>query len=63
LHFVWDAADRAWTHNAITRAAHRAPTERNWADDEAEEIASAALYARARVLAAIPDEDREELGW
>jgi hypothetical protein len=70
---VWAAVRAAWDtepgdtvahiHNAITRAAHRAPTERGWADDEVEEMASAALYQRAHVLAGIPDEDREELGW
>ena len=50
-------------HNAITRAAHAAPTERSWADDEADELACAALYQRVHVLAGIPDEERAELGW
>ena len=49
--------------NAITRAAHQAPTERSWADDEVEEQAAERLYQRVHVLAGIPDEDRAELGW
>ncbi|TMQ18025.1 MAG: hypothetical protein E6J91_08885 [Deltaproteobacteria bacterium] len=70
---IWSAVKGAWEaepgdsvahiHNAITRAAHQAPTERSWADDDVEELASAALYQRVHVLAAIPDEDRAELGW
>jgi hypothetical protein len=70
---VWDAVKAAWDaepgnsvahiHNAITRAAHQAPTERSWADDEVEELASAVLYQRVPVLAEIPAEDRERLGW
>lgn len=70
---VWDAVKAAWeaepghsvahVHNAITRAAHQAPTERSWADDELEEMASSALYQRVHVLAEIPEEDRANLGW
>jgi len=70
---AWAAVRAAWdvepgnsvahVHNAITRAAHKASTRHGWADDETEAQASEALYQRAHVLAGIPDEDREELGW
>lgn len=70
---VWTAVKAAWdaepghsvasVHNAITRAAHQAPTLRDWASDEVEEQAAERLYQRAHVLAEIPDEDRERLGW
>jgi hypothetical protein len=39
------------------------PTERSWADDEVEEQAAELLYQRMHVLAEIPDEDRERLGY
>jgi hypothetical protein len=70
---VWAAVKSAWdtepgdsvahVHNAITLAAHTAPTARSWADDETEEMASSQLYQRVHVLAGIPDGDRAELGW
>lgn len=70
---VWTAVKGAWdsepgdsvahVHNAITRAAHQAPTERSWADDDVEEQASELLYQRVHVLRDIPEDDRAELGW
>lgn len=63
---AWDAEpgdSRASIHNAITRAAHQAPTERSWADDEVEEQASELLYQRVHVLRDIPEDDRAELDW
>jgi len=70
---VWGAVKDAWDaepgdsvahiHNAITRAAHEANTERSWADDEVEEQAAELLYQRVHVLAEIPDEERAELTW
>jgi hypothetical protein len=70
---VWEAVRTAWelepgdsvahVHNAITRAAHQAQTRMSWADDEVEELASTALYQRAHVLTAIPEADRDKLGW
>lgn len=76
---VWSAVSSAWeaepgdsvahVHNAITRAAHEHRgssdtwTPSIWAEDETEELASKALYQRVHVLAAIPEDDRAELGW
>lgn len=70
---TWSAVKSAWdaepgdsvahVHNAITRAAHQAPTERSWADDELEEQASELLYQRVHVLRDIPEDDRAELDW
>ncbi len=68
LRAAWDAEpgdSRAAIHNAITRAAHEAPTTwraSSWADDEAEEQASELLYAKNYVLD-IPEDKREQLGW
>jgi hypothetical protein len=72
---VWGAVKAAWDaepdagdsvaaiHNAITRAAHEATTERSWADDEVEDQAAELLYQRVHVLPEIPEEARAELGW
>lgn len=70
---VWSAVKAAYdaepgstvahVHNAITRAAHTAPTERSWADDEVEEQAADRLYQRVHVLNAIPEDERAELSW
>jgi hypothetical protein len=70
---VWSAVKAAWdaepgdsvahVHNAITRAAHKNPALRGWADTVVEEQAARLLYRRVRALATIPDEDRERLGW
>jgi hypothetical protein len=70
---TWSAVKSAWdaepgdsvahVHNAITRAAHQAPTERSWADDDVEEQASDLLYQRVHVLRDIPEDDRAELDW
>lgn len=68
---VWSAVKTAWdaepgdsvahVHNAITRAAHEAPTTRSWADDDLEEQASELLYQKVHVLHAIPED--AELTW
>lgn len=72
---VWSAVRDAWNvepgdsvasvHNAITRAAHQASTNRRslWADDEAENAASEVLYQQVRSLAPISDADRAKLDW
>lgn len=70
---VWTSVKAAWdvepgdsvahVHNAITRAAHQAPTERSWADDDVEEQASELLYQRVHVLRDIPEDERAELDW
>jgi hypothetical protein len=70
---VWSAVKAAWdaepgdsvahVHNAITRAAHKTPALRGWADTVVEEQAAMLLYRRVHALATIPDEDRERLGW
>ncbi len=63
---AWDAEpgdSAAHVHNALTRAAHQAPTERSWADDELEEQASNLLYQQVHVLRDIPEDDRAELNW
>ena len=72
---TWAAVKAAWevepgdtsahVHNALTRAAHEAPTSwrSRWADDEAEEGAADLLYQQVRVLAEVPEEAKEKLGW
>jgi len=68
LRAAWDTEpgdSRAAIHNAITRAAHEAPTTWRasaWADDETEEQASQLLYAKNLVLD-LPEDKREQLGW
>lgn len=75
---VWEAVRAAWeaepgdsvahVHMALTRAAH-APlaserwTPSEWASDEVEEQAATQLYQTVHVLADIPKDKREELGW
>lgn len=55
----------AHVHNALTRAAHEAPTswKSRWADDDTEEKAADLLYQRVHVLAEVPEETRDALGW
>jgi hypothetical protein len=70
---VWSAVKGAWdtepgdtvasVHNAITRAAHEAQSERSWADDDVEEQASSLLFQRVHVLRDIPEDERAELTW
>lgn len=70
---MWGAVKGAWdaepgdsvahVHNAITRAAHTAPTSKTWADDDVEEQASELLYQKVHVLAEIPEDVRADLSW
>ena len=60
-----DGGSRASILNAVTRAAHEAPTTwqaSSWADDDTEEQASELLYNRL-ALVPVPDAAREALSW